>query len=93
MPSQKFLHFGDQEGASLRLDRRQPIFVDQHGLMRHPLRPRFFGNGVVNPLSQLAGVRQVVEALRLSFQQYTVNLACHASNLTLFIPIGAQALE
>src|SRR6266478_1192409 len=66
---QILLHFRHQEGARLRLDRRQPILVDQCGLVRHPLRPRFFGNVVVNPLSQLAGVRQIVEALRLAFQQ------------------------
>src|SRR5882757_3823226 len=90
---QKLLHFRHQEGACLRLDRRQPILVDERGLVRHPLRPRVLGNVVVSPLTQLARIRQVVEALCLSFQQYTVNLACHASNLTLFIPGRAQALE
>src|SRR5215469_13610325 len=38
---EEFLHFAFEEATRLRLDRRQPVFVDEHRLMLHPPSPRF----------------------------------------------------
>src|SRR5450631_438489 len=74
-PKQKLLHLPHQERPRLGFDRRQPVLIDQHGLMRHPLRPGFLGNAVVDALAELAGVRDVVEALGLALQENTVYFA------------------
>src|SRR3546814_18353408 len=36
---QELLHFGFEEGAVLRVQRREPVLVDQHGLVRQPRCP------------------------------------------------------
>jgi hypothetical protein len=41
LAEEKLLHFLDRESAGLGLDGGQSIFVDEHGLMRDPLRPGF----------------------------------------------------
>ena len=67
---EELLHFLDQELARLRLDRRQPVLVQQHRLVLEPALPRFLGNVLVDALPELAGIRRVVEAFGLDAEQH-----------------------
>src|ERR1019366_10475086 len=69
---EELLHLLDQEGAGLRFDGGEPIFIDQHGLMSHPLRPRFLRHRIVDAFAQFPGIRQVIEAFDFTLQQNTM---------------------
>src|SRR5882757_8969361 len=81
LSKKELLHFLDQERPRLGLDGGEPVLVDEHGLMRHPLLPAFLGHVRVDALAQISGVREVIEAGGLTLQDYTIDHACHMSSL------------
>src|SRR5687767_419394 len=78
---EELLHLVFEELARLRLDRRQPILVDQHRLMLEPALPRGLRYVLVNALAELAGIRRPVEALGIGAEQYTRDLSCHDATM------------
>src|ERR1700678_547006 len=74
---EELLHLPNQEGACFGLDGREAVFVDQHGLMRHPLRPGFLRHVGVDALAELAGIGQVIEAFGLALQENTLYATRH----------------
>ena len=59
LAEEELLHFFDEERAGLGLDGGQSILVDEHGLMRHPLRPAFLRDVVVDAFAEISRVRRV----------------------------------
>src|SRR5690606_36044752 len=63
---QELLHFLFEEGAVLRIARRQPVLVDQHGLVRKPGGPCGLADAGVDALAQFAGPGDEIQALGLA---------------------------
>src|SRR5690606_30932899 len=63
---QELLHLLLEEGAVLRVARRQPVLVDQHGLVRQPGGPCGLADVGVDTLAQLAGPGNEIQALGLA---------------------------
>src|ERR1700733_400170 len=76
-PEEKFLHLGLQKLARLGLDRRQTVFIDEHGLMANPLAPRFLRHLLVNSLAESAGIGWTIKSGRFALQQDTLHEARH----------------
>src|SRR4051812_1434070 len=83
---EELLHLEFQPLAMRGLDGRQPVFVDQHDLVAHPLLPRFFRDVLVDALSQLTRIRRFVEAGRLLLQQHALDHSAHDSTLSARLP-------
>src|SRR5450631_812600 len=83
LPKEELLHLLDQERPRLGLDGGEPVFVDEHRLMRHPLLPTFLGHIRVDALAEIAGVREVIEAGSLALQENTIDHPCHGPKFTL----------
>lgn len=52
---QEVHHFGFEQFAMFWVHHIELFLVDQHGLFMLPLSPSFFGNGIENTFTQLAG--------------------------------------
>src|SRR6185503_918385 len=75
---QEFLHLLGEVFARLRVERIEPVFVDQHGLMGQPLLPCGPGDLGVDALAQRARPRCEVEALGVDAEFGAVDDAAHA---------------
>src|SRR3546814_5629244 len=60
---QELLHFGFEEAAVLRVQRREPVLVDQHGLVRQPRRPAGLADVGEHALAQFSGPGHEIQAL------------------------------
>src|SRR5579871_6374497 len=69
---EEFLHLRDEEGTSLGLDGGQAVLVDEHRLVRDPLRPGLLRDIGIDALTELAGIGEVVETLGLAFQDHAM---------------------
>ena len=78
---EELLHFLHQERAGLGLDGGESVLVDEHGLVRDPPHPGFFGHVRIDPLAQFPGVREIVEAIGLTLQQNTLDSMRHGAIL------------
>src|ERR1700730_12007127 len=74
-PEEELLHFRLQELARLGLDRRQPILVDEHGLVLQPARPAFPGDTLLNAPAELTRIRGALESRGLALQKNTLHHA------------------
>src|SRR5690606_20318328 len=74
---EELLHLPLQELAGLGLDRRQPVLVDQHRLVREPALPGLLRDVVENALPELAGIGGEVQPLRFPAEQHAVDGSCH----------------
>src|SRR5690606_22045611 len=63
---QELLHLLLEKGAVLRLAGRQPVLVDQHGLVRQPGGPCGLADVGVDALAQFAGPGNEIQALGLA---------------------------
>src|SRR5690606_17153679 len=80
LAEEELLHLAFEELASLRLHRREPVFVDQHRLVREPTPPRELRHALVDALAELAGIRRPVEAFSLRAEHYTLHHPGHAES-------------
>src|SRR5690606_19345107 len=60
---QELLHLGLEEGAVIRVERREAVLVDQHGLVGEPRGPCRLADAGEDPLAKLARPRHEVETL------------------------------
>src|SRR3546814_15954189 len=67
---QELLHFGFEEGAVLRVQRREPVLVDQHGLVRQPRCPAGLADVGEHALAQFAGPGHEIQALASLFSYW-----------------------
>src|SRR5690606_2120569 len=75
---EELLHLALEELARFRLDRREAVFVDQHGLVAEPALPCELRNVLVDAFTELAGIRRLVEAFGLGAEHYAMDGSCHA---------------
>ncbi len=68
---QELHHLLLKQFAVLRVHHAELFLVDQHGLLVLPLRPCFFGDFVVNTLSELARIQLEIPAVRFTLQEGT----------------------
>src|SRR5690606_41461234 len=73
------LHLGFEEGAMLRVQRREPVLVDQHGLVRQPRRPAGLADVLEHPLAQLARPGHEIEPLAVALLVFAENGPGHGS--------------
>src|SRR5688572_23669248 len=69
-----------------RLDRRQPVLIDEHDLVLDPLLPGFLRHILEDPLAELARIGRPVEAGRLFLQQDAIHHPRHDSFLSNKVP-------
>src|SRR6195256_6846997 len=74
-PEEELLHFRLKELARLGLDRRQPVLVDEHGLVLQPARPAFPGDTLVDAPAELTWIRGPLESRGLALQKNTLHHA------------------
>src|SRR6185503_8219656 len=77
---QELLHLRLQELAGLGLDGRQPVLVDEHGLMLQPTGPGLARNALVDSPPELPGIGRPVETGRLAFEHYTLHRSGHVES-------------
>ena len=70
-------HLPRQVLAGTRIGQVQAIFIDQHGLLFHPVGPSLFADLFPQAFSQRSRVRREVQALGLTAQFDSVDGACH----------------
>jgi len=75
---QEFLHLGAEELACLGVERVEAVFVEQHGLVGHPLLPGLLGNLSVDALAERAGPGGEVEAFGVDVELGAMDGATHA---------------
>src|SRR5690606_28359207 len=78
----KLFHLGFEEPARLRLDRRQPVLVDQHRLMREPAPPRELRDVLVDALPERARIWRPLEPLGLRAEHHAMHHPGHAESLS-----------
>src|SRR6187401_3097743 len=83
---EEFFHLELEPLAMRRLDGRQPVFVDEHDLVLHPLLPRFLRHVLEDALAELARIRRAIEAGRLLLQQHAIHHSRHDSFLSNKVP-------
>jgi hypothetical protein len=55
----------------------QAVFIDQHGLLAHPLGPGLLAHLLPNPLAEFARVGGKVQSFSLNAELDALNSACH----------------
>src|SRR5690349_4951849 len=83
---EELLHLELETLAMGRLDRREPVLVDQHHLVTHPLLPRFLRDVLENALAELTRIRRLLEAGGFLLQQHALNHSAHDSILSARLP-------
>src|SRR5690606_33979481 len=86
----ELLHFVFEELAGLRLDRREPVFVDQHGLVLEPALPRELRHVLVDPHAERARIRRAVEPFGFGAEHHAIDHSTHAICL---VPSCSAAVE
>ena len=71
---EELLHLELQPLAVRGLDGREPVFVDQHDLVLHPLLPGFLRDVLEDAFAELARIRRPVEARRFLLQQHAFTI-------------------
>jgi uncharacterized membrane protein YgdD (TMEM256/DUF423 family) len=74
---EKLFHLLDQELARLRLDGRQAVLVDQHGLVADPGPPGLGGDVVEDALAELTRIWNAFQALGFALQVGAENGSRH----------------
>src|SRR5690606_10483338 len=74
---QELLHLALEEGAVLGVERREPVLVDEHGLVAEPRRPSGLADAREHALAELAGPGHEVEALGLALFVLAVDGSAH----------------
>ena len=72
----------------LGVERRQAVFIDQHGLMREPLRLRRFADMLEHALAQFAWPWNEIQAFRFRFRFFAEYHSAHFKSCSNFL-IGA----
>jgi len=81
---QELFHLLLDELPVARVDRAQAVFIDQHGLVRHPFLPGLLGDGVEYSLAEFARVSLEGQTRKFLFEEGTVDHAF--GHLSLSIP-------
>jgi len=71
-----FFHLALEVFTRAQVGQVQSVFVDQHGLLLDPIRPRLLADAFPNALAQLAWVRWQIEALCFDAEFDALNGAC-----------------
>ncbi len=76
--TKKLLPLLIQIGSISQVHQAQTPFIDQHGLLGHPLLPRLFGYGLVDVLTQGTGHGRHIQAFHLLLVLAAKNGSGHA---------------
>src|SRR5690554_1909026 len=71
------LHLFGKIFARFRIHQVQPVFVDQHGLILHPLLPRFLGHVFIDALAQIARHRRALQAFGFAAEFDAIDRTAH----------------
>src|SRR6185312_14663375 len=80
---QESLHLRGEEFARVRVARRQPVLVVQHGLVVKPLLPRFASDVFVDAVAELARPWRAIEAFGLALEFFAEDASGHRINTFL----------
>src|SRR5262245_48279786 len=79
-------HFSYEECPCLRLERHEPVFVDQHGLVAKPRLPGFLRDVLEDALAELTGIRRAIEAFRLATELHALDHSGHLATPRAILP-------
>ena len=74
---QKQLHLPRQILASPLVGQVEPVFIDQHGLLLHPVSPGLLADFFPDAFAQRAGVGRKIHTFCFGAELDAVNETCH----------------
>src|SRR5690348_367769 len=80
---EKLLHLSFQKLPRLRFDHREPVFVDEHGLVAQPLLPGLLRHLLVDALAEFARIGRTLQPRQFLTQQDASDRARHPDPLLL----------
>src|SRR3982751_6313356 len=74
---EEILHLAREILPGTLIGEIEAVFVDEHGLVLHPGRPRLLAHGSVDALAQLTRIGREIETFGLALEIYALHRSCH----------------